>query len=79
MSKRHKQMDQKSPPPINTVATQLAAAMLRENVTKDEMAKQLKTSLSQVNRLLNPNHNPSLSSLNRAAAIVRLRVNVELV
>ena len=71
-------MDQETPQLVNTVATQLAAAMLRENVTKDEMAARLKTSLFQVNRLLNPNHNPSLSSLNRAAAIVRLRVSVEL-
>ena len=78
MSKRRKQMDQQSPPPVNTVATQLAAAMLCENVTKDEMAKQLKTSRAQVDRLLDPKHNPSLSSLKRAAAIVGLRVSVEL-
>ena len=41
------------------------------------MAERLKTSRAQVNRILNPNHNPSLSSLSRAAAIVGLRVSVE--
>ena len=37
--------------------------MRQENITKGEMAKRLKTSRAQVDRLLDPKHNPSLSSL----------------
>ena len=44
------------------------AALAPETSPKKEMAERLKTSSAQVNRLLNPNHNPSLSSLSRAAA-----------
>ena len=45
---------------------------------KKEMAERLKTSSAQVNCLLNPNHNPSLSSLSRAAAIVGRQVKLTL-
>ena len=77
MSRKHNKLDETIPPAINEAAALLAEAMRQENVTRKEMAARLKTSLAQVNRLLNPNHNPSLSSLSRAAAIVGLRVNVE--
>ena len=39
----------------------------------------LKTSRSQVDRILDPNNDITLSSLQRAAAIVDRRVNIELV
>ncbi len=61
------------------VAWQLAAAMESRNLSKSKMARLLKTSRSQVDRLLDPNDDITLSSLQRAAAIVGRRVNIELV
>ena len=61
------------------VAWQLAAAMETRNLSKSKMARLLKTSRSQVDRLLDPNDDITLSSLQRAAAIVGRRVNIELV
>lgn len=61
------------------VAWQLAAAMKSRNLSKSKMAKLLKTSRSQVDRLLDPNDDITLSSLQRAAAIVGRRVNIELI
>lgn len=61
------------------VAWQLAAAMKKKNISKNKMAKLLKTSRTQVNRLLNPKNDITLGSLQRAAAIVGRRVNIELV
>ena len=61
------------------VAWQLAAAMKKKNLSKSKMAALLKTSRSQVDRLLDPNNDITLSSLQRAAAIVGQRVNIELV
>lgn len=61
------------------VAWQLAAAMKSRNLSKRKMARLLKTSRSQVDRLLDPNHDITLSSLQRAAAMVGRRVNIELV
>ena len=78
MSRGHNKLAFATPKPINIAALQLAAAMRQENITKGEMAKRLKTSHAQVNRILDPKHNPSLSSLSRAATIVGLRVSVEL-
>ena len=43
------------------------------------MAKLLKTSRSQVDRLLDPNSDITLSSLQRVAAMVGRRVSIELV
>ena len=62
MSRKHNDLSEALTPSINkAVAGQLADAMQQKNITKGEMAAQLKTSRAQVNRLLNPNHNPSLS------------------
>ena len=61
------------------VAWQLAATMENRNLSKSKMARLLKTSRSQVDRLLDPNDDITLSSLQRAAAIVGRRVNIELV
>ena len=61
------------------VAWQLAAAMKSRNLSKSKMARLLKTSRSQVDRLLDPNDDITLSSLQRAAAIVGRRVHIELV
>ena len=77
MSRKHNELGEEFSQ-VNKAASQLADAMQREHVTKGEMAARLKTSRSQVNRLLNPKHNPSLSSLGRAAAIVGRRLRIEL-
>jgi predicted XRE-type DNA-binding protein len=61
------------------VAWQLAEAMKKQKISKARMAKMLKTSRSQVDRLLDPRNDITLSSLQRAAAMVGRRVTIELV
>jgi antitoxin HicB len=63
---------------INVVAWQLATAM-KKKITKSQMARLLKTTRTQVDRLLDPQNEFTLSSLRRAAAIVGRRVSIELV
>ena len=61
------------------VAWQLAQAMKKKKISKSRMATLLKTSRTQVDRLLNAKDDITLSSLQRAAAIVGRRVMIELV
>ena len=61
------------------VARQLAEAMKKKKISKARMAALLKTSRTQVDRLLDPERDITLSSLQRAAAMVGRRVLVELV
>ncbi len=61
------------------VAWQLAEAMKKKKISKNKMAALLKTSRSQVDRLLDPKDDITLSSLQRAAAMVGRRVSIELV
>jgi antitoxin HicB len=61
------------------VARQLAEAMKKKRISKNGMATLLKTSRTQVDRLLNAKDDITLSSLQRAAAIVGRRVTIELV
>jgi predicted XRE-type DNA-binding protein len=61
------------------VAWQLAQAMKKRKLTKSRMASLLKTSRTQVDRLLDPKNDITLSSLQRAAAMVGRRVMIELV
>ena len=61
------------------VAWQLADAMKKQKISKRKMATILKTSRSQVDRLLDPENDITLGSLQRAAAIVGRRVHIELV
>lgn len=56
------------------VAWQLAEAMKTRKISKDKMAALLKTSRSQVDRLLDPKNDITLGSLQRAAAVVGRRV-----
>ena len=60
------------------VAWQLAEAMKEKKISKSKMAMLLKTSRTQVDRLLDPKNDITLGSLQRAAAIVGRRVNIEL-
>ena len=61
------------------VAWQLAKAMKKKKISKARMAALLKTSRTQVDRLLDPRSDITLSSLQRAAAMVGRRVTIELV
>jgi predicted XRE-type DNA-binding protein len=61
------------------VAWQLAKAMKQKKVSKARMAALLKTSRSQVDRILDPKRDITLGSLQRAAALVGRRVVIELV
>jgi predicted XRE-type DNA-binding protein len=61
------------------VAWQLAEAMKERKISKARMAVLLKTSRTQVDRLLDPKNDITLSSLQRAAAMVGRRVTIELV
>lgn len=60
------------------VAWQLDEAMKKRKISKNRMATLLKTSRTQVDRLLNPKSDITLSSLQRAAAMVGRRVTIEL-
>jgi predicted XRE-type DNA-binding protein len=61
------------------IAWQLAEAMKKKNISRRRMATLLKTSRTQVNRLLDPKDDITLSSLQRAALLVGRKVRVELV
>ena len=61
------------------VAWQLAKAMKERKISKNKMALLLHTSRAQVDRLLDAKNDVTLSSLERAAAIVGRRVLIELV
>jgi antitoxin HicB len=61
------------------VAWQLAQAMKKRKISKARMAALLKTSPTQVDRLLDPKNDITLSSLRRAAAMVGRRVTINLV
>jgi len=53
--------------------------MSKKRVTKAGLAKLLRTSRTQVNRLLDPACDVTVSSLQRAAALVGRRLRLELV
>jgi antitoxin HicB len=61
------------------VAWQLAEAMKARKLSRARLAVLLKTSRTQVNRLLDPTQDITLSSLQRAAKLVGRRVHLELV
>ena len=61
------------------VAWQLAEAMKKKKISKNKMATLLETSRTQVDRLLSAKDDITLSSLQRAAAMVGRRITIELV
>jgi predicted XRE-type DNA-binding protein len=61
------------------VVWQLTEAMQQRSLTKTQLASMLKTSRSQVDRLLDPTRDVTLSTLQRAAALVGRKVQIELV
>jgi len=65
-------------PVKQVVVSQLATAMKKKKVSKSRMAVLLKTSRSQVDRILDPKCDVTVSSLQRAAALVGKRVVIGL-
>ena len=62
------------------LAMQLADAMKERNLTKVEMARRMRTSRVQLDRLLDPdNDSVTLATLSRAAAVVGRELRLELV
>jgi len=61
------------------VAWQLADAMKKKKISKNRMATLLKTSRTQVDRLLDPKSDITLGSLQRAAEMVGRRLTIGLV
>jgi len=61
------------------VVWQLTEAMAKQSLSKAKLAVMLKTSRSQVDRLLDPTRDVTLSTLQRAAALVGRKVQIELV
>jgi antitoxin HicB len=61
------------------LAQQLEQAMKEQHLTKLEMARRMRTSRAQLDRLLDPdNDSVTLATLRRAAAIVGREVRLEL-
>jgi len=61
------------------VAWRLAQAMKEKNISKSRLAVLLQTSRTQVDRLLDPENDVTLGSLQRAASMLGLRVTIDLV
>jgi DNA-binding Xre family transcriptional regulator len=62
------------------IAWQLQQAMTERKLSKTDMAKLMHTSRAQLNRLLDPNDgNITLETLQRAAAVVGRKVQLQLV
>jgi DNA-binding Xre family transcriptional regulator len=61
------------------IAFQITQEMKRRNLTKTEMASQMKTSRAALERLLDPsNASVTLSTLERAAVVLGKRLKIEL-
>jgi predicted transcriptional regulator len=62
------------------IAWQLAEAMREKKLSKSRLATLMKTSRTQVDRMLDPtNGNVTIETLQRAAAVVGRRVELQLV
>ena len=62
------------------IAWQLEQAMKAQKLSKNKLAQMMHTSRTQVDRVLDPNNgNVTIETLQRAAAIVGRKVQVELV
>jgi plasmid maintenance system antidote protein VapI len=60
------------------IAWQLGQAMKGKGISKSRMATLLKTSRTQVNRLLDPENDITLSTLQRAASLVGRKLRIDL-
>ena len=63
-----------------TFALQIEGEMKAQNISKAEMARRMKTSATQLQRLLDPNHDRiQIDTLAKAAGAVGKSLNIELV
>lgn len=61
------------------LARQLLNEMEKKNISKAQMAREMKTSRTQVDRILDPqNDNVSLSTVKSAASVVGCKIKLEL-
>lgn len=60
------------------IAWQLQKAMEEQSISKAKMAEMMHTSRAQLNRLLDPEQDVTLSTLARAATLVGRTIRVEL-
>lgn len=61
------------------LSAKLEAAMFDQNISKTDMAKRLKTSRSQLDRLLDPdNETITLQTASRAAAVLGMTLEINL-
>ncbi len=60
------------------IAWQITKAMQKRHLSKSRMAQMMKTSRAQLDRLLDPKRDVTLSTLARAASLVGRRLRVEL-
>jgi len=61
------------------LSAKLEAAMTDQNISKSEMAKRLKTSRSQLDRLLDPdNESITLQTASRAATVLGMTLEINL-
>ncbi|KKO62505.1 hypothetical protein D3C87_377170 [compost metagenome] len=61
------------------IAWQLTQAMQEQSMSKTRMAALLQTSRSQLDRLLDPSSDVTLSTLERAAALVGRKLSITLI
>ena len=61
------------------IAWQLAQAMQEQSLSKSRMAALLQTSRSQLDRLLDPDSDVTLSTLERAATLLGRKLSVTLI
>ncbi len=62
------------------IAFQLEEELKRTKMTKQKMAKQMRTSRSSIDRLFDPeNSSVTLLTLNKAAAVLGKKIKIELV
>lgn len=62
------------------IAWQIQQEMVKQNLSKTEMAQQMKTSRSSLDRLLDPDNSAvTLDTIERAARVIGKRVRFELV
>jgi plasmid maintenance system antidote protein VapI len=60
------------------IAWQLTEAMEQQSISKVQMAARMKTSRTQLDRLLNPDEDVTLSTLARAASVLGRQIHVQL-
>jgi DNA-binding phage protein len=61
------------------ITWQIAEEMLKKGITKTQMAEQMHTSRTQVDRILKAKGNVTIETLQRAAALIGRELHLELV